>query len=225
MRRVYTKMHSKVDFLPRRLCSQFFSFARALCAHNGRSLQEKNWRSLLAKTPTFECISVYLVVLFLLCSSISYGAVYDCFLFFNEIELLKMRLEELDEVVDYFVLVESAETQRGTEKPFYFTENKQLFEKYLPKIIHIAVEERHPELGLWERENYQRNCIARGLIHCRTEDVILISDLDEIPRPSLVREVKNNPKHARNLSQYSMALEMSIYFYQLNRQTATKETC
>src|ERR1700722_6140868 len=59
-RSVYTKRDSKVGFLLRRLCSQFFSFACALCTHNGRSLQEKNGRSLLAKFPTFESRSVYL---------------------------------------------------------------------------------------------------------------------------------------------------------------------
>lgn len=151
-----------------------------------------------------------------------YPTVYDCFLFFNEIELLKMRLEELDPVVDYFVLVESAETQRGASKPFYFAENRHLFEKYLHKIIYIAIDERHPEMGLWEREHYQRNGIARGLKQCRPYDVIMVSDLDEIPRPEIVRELKNNFFKRRKLSQSPLALEMSIYFYQLNRQTSTK---
>jgi len=151
-------------------------------------------------------------------------AVYDCFPFFNEIELLKMRLEELNEVVDYFVLVESAETQRGEEKPFYFAENRHLFEKYLPKIIHIAVNERHPEMGLWEREHYQRNCIARGLKRCHSHDIIVISDLDEIPRPVILRALKNSSSKRRKLETCSIALEMPIYFYQLNRQTPTKET-
>jgi beta-1,4-mannosyl-glycoprotein beta-1,4-N-acetylglucosaminyltransferase len=156
-------------------------------------------------------------------SGFFYPAVYDCFPFFNEIELLKMRLEELDPVVDYFVLVESAETQRGAEKPFCFAENRHLFEKYLHKIIHIAVDERHPEMGLWEREHYQRNCIARGLKQCRAHDLIIVSDLDEIPRPEIIQELKNNFPKRRKLSRFPLALEMAIYFYQLNRQTPTKQ--
>jgi beta-1,4-mannosyl-glycoprotein beta-1,4-N-acetylglucosaminyltransferase len=150
-------------------------------------------------------------------------AVYDCFPFYNEIELLKMRLEELDSVVDYFVLVESAETQRGDAKPFYFAENRHLFEKYLHKIIAIAVDERHPEMGLWEREHYQRNCIARGLTACRPHDIVVISDLDEIPRPSILKEFKHHLLKRRALSKFPTALEMSIYFYHLNRQTQTKQ--
>ena len=152
------------------------------------------------------------------------AAVYDCFPFFNEIELLKMRLDELDGVVDYFVLVESAETQRGTEKPFYFAENRHLFEKYLPKIIHVKIDERHPEMGLWQREHYQRNGIARGLKECSPKDIIIISDVDEIPRASLIEEMVKSPKYIKSIMRYGIALEMSIYFYQLNRQTSTKET-
>lgn len=50
--------------------------------------------------------------------------VYDCFPFFNEFELLKIRFDELNDVVDYFVLVESVETQRGNPKPLHFQEKK-----------------------------------------------------------------------------------------------------
>ncbi|MGC1878720.1 MAG: hypothetical protein WA347_02740 [Rhabdochlamydiaceae bacterium] len=185
-------------------------------------------------------------------TTIAHAKVYDCFMFFNEIELLKMRLEELDEVVDYFVLVESIETQRGDLKPLYFTENRQLFEKYLRKIIHVVVDERHPEMDLWARENYQRNCIARGLQNCDPSDMIIISDLDEIPRRELIKLLsKELPKRGERLLQAgkdkkfkkhnkkklgpskaekifylngSKAFEMPIYFFQLNRQTPNGET-
>ncbi len=173
--------------------------------------------------------------------------VYDCFMFFNEIELLKMRLDELDEVVDHFVLVESIETQKGHLKPLTFHENRDLFEKHLPKIIHIIVDERHPELDLWGRENYQRNCIARGLKNCNPSDIILISDLDEIPRPELIKEMVEllPEKSARLLKEgrwqrfknrikgkagfrkkekkfyfdAARGFQMSYYWYQLNRDT------
>jgi beta-1,4-mannosyl-glycoprotein beta-1,4-N-acetylglucosaminyltransferase len=145
-------------------------------------------------------------------------------MFFNELELLKMRFEELDSVVDHFVLVECAETQRGNEKPFYFAQNRHLFEKYLHKIIHIIVDERHPEMQLWERENFQRSCIERGLKRCKDNDVIMISDLDEIPRSSIIAELKSKPGYQRYVQSSSLALQMSSYFYQLNRQMPTKET-
>ncbi len=166
--------------------------------------------------------------------------VYDCFPFFNELELLEMRFEELDEIVDYFVLVESIETQRGDSKHLYFKENQHRFKKYLPKIIHVMVEERHPEMGLWERENFQRNCIMRGLKNCHKSDVILISDLDEIPRASVIKKLapllasakpvsfaespsfrsgKNQSKFQKKYAQMgTYALQMGNYYYQLNRQ-------
>lgn len=195
-------------------------------------------------------IIIFLSLLFT--TVIAEAKVYDCFMFFNEIELLKLRLEELDDVVDYFVLVESAETQRGDPKPFYFDDNRHLFERFLNKIIYVRVDERHPEMDLWERENYQRNCIARGLQQCASSDLILISDLDEIPRPELIQKLakripwrsahllekgknKKFRKHNRNKKGPSKAekmfylngaraFEMSIYFFQLNRQTHTHET-
>lgn len=188
----------------------------------------------------------------LLFASSAHAKVYDCFMFFNEIELLKMRLEELDPVVDHFVLVESTETQRGDVKPLYFQENKHLFEKYSAKIIHVIVDERHPEMDLWGRENYQRSCIERGLQNCDSSDLILISDLDEIPRTHFITQLatvlpkrnetllnegkgKKFKKHNKKKStpgkeekmfylSGSRSFEMEIYFYQLNRQTPTKET-
>lgn len=176
---------------------------------------------------------------------ILHAKIYDCFQFFNELELLKMRLEELNDSVDYFVLVESVETQRGTPKPLYFKENKHLYEKYLHKIIHIVVDERHPEMSMWEREHFQRNCILRGLKKCDPSDVIIISDLDEIPRPSALAALKpflasstlpsmaippnfKKPKQRKNYeNKYSrlgaFALQMDNYYYQLNRQTPNGE--
>lgn len=65
--------------------------------------------------------------------------IYDGFLFFNELDLLEIRLNVLDEVVDQFILVESSVTHQGTPKPFIFEENKKKFTKFLPKITHIKV--------------------------------------------------------------------------------------
>lgn len=186
-----------------------------------------------------------IVAVAFLASSSLHAKVYDCFMFFNEIELLKMRLEELDEVVDYFVLVESVETQKGALKSLFFNENRLLFEKYLPKIIHVMIEERHPEMGLWERENYQRICITRGLKNCKPSDIILISDLDEIPRPELIpsivellpersskllkegrwkrfkKHTKKGPHKKEKMFYLDAArgFQMPYYWYQLNRLT------
>ena len=112
---------------------------------------------------------------------IHHAAIYDCFLFFNELELLSLRLHELDPVVDKFVLVESVETFTGKEKPLYFLENRDLFQKFAHKIIHVVLEERIETDTAWDRDHFQRNQILRGLTQCQDDDLILISDLDEIP--------------------------------------------
>jgi beta-1,4-mannosyl-glycoprotein beta-1,4-N-acetylglucosaminyltransferase len=173
-------------------------------------------------------------------------------MFFNEIELLKLRFDELDGVVDYFVLVESIETQRGDPKPLYFHENRHLFEKNLSKIIHVVIDERHPEMQLWARENYQRNCIVRGLKNCDLSDLIIISDLDEIPRREVIEKLskelpkrgarllkagkdkkfkkRNKEKLGRSKAEKmfylngSRAFQMPIYFFQLNRQASNRES-
>ena len=65
--------------------------------------------------------------------------IYDGFIFFNELDLLEIRLNILNDVVDYFILVEASVTHQGTPKPFIFEENKDKFTKFLDKIIYIKV--------------------------------------------------------------------------------------
>jgi len=154
-----------------------------------------------------------LLFLFVLFTATLQGKVYDCFLFFNEIELLKIRLAELNEVVDYFVLVESLETFQGNPKPLYFEENKEEFAPYLDKIIHIVVE-RHPELpNHWAREAYQRSCTGRGIVDADYFDIVMLSDCDEIPRAELVEEMKK--AHWRPKTRFYFW--MDIYKIHLNR--------
>ena len=106
--------------------------------------------------------------------------IYDCFTFFNELEILKIRLNEMYDAVDYFVLVESEETFRGAPKPLFFYENKNAFTRYKDKIIHIIVKGKFETGSPWAREAFQRNQIMRGLENCKKNDIILISDVDEI---------------------------------------------
>lgn len=118
--------------------------------------------------------------------------VYDCFPFFNELDLLKIRLEMMDDVVDKFVLVEASKTQKGDSKPYYFDEAKEQFSKWNQKIIHIKVDDL-PELDLtletldWSIEFFQRDCILRGLVACKPDDIVIISDLDEFIHPDIIR--------------------------------------
>ncbi|MFI3300886.1 MAG: hypothetical protein R3Y28_05630 [Candidatus Gastranaerophilales bacterium] len=142
--------------------------------------------------------------------------IYDCFTFYNELDLLEIRLNTLNDIVDKFILVEMNKTHAGNDKEFIFENNKQRFSKFLDKIIHIKIE-NPPELlekyknerNLnWFFENYQRNAIDKGLINCKDDDTIMISDLDEIPNPKKVLEVKDLP----NIK----ALDMIVFNFSLN---------
>jgi beta-1,4-mannosyl-glycoprotein beta-1,4-N-acetylglucosaminyltransferase len=124
--------------------------------------------------------------------------IIDCFIFNNEIDLLKQRFKLLDRVVDHFVLVEAKQTHSGLGKETYFENFKSEFSEFLHKIEHVVVDlpnqflyettesevEEYLKIN-WFRENYHRNEILRGLYNLDLidYDVILISDLDEIPDP------------------------------------------
>ncbi|MDA8130458.1 MAG: glycosyl transferase GT17 family protein [Elusimicrobia bacterium] len=117
--------------------------------------------------------------------------VYDCFQFFNELDLLKLRLNVLAPVVDRFVIVESTVTFSGQAKPLYYDENKEMFEEFRDKITHVIVADTPdgPGVSPFDRDVFQKNARSRGLAGCSKDDVIMYSDLDEIPNPEKVREI------------------------------------
>lgn len=134
--------------------------------------------------------------------------IYDCFTFFNELDLLEIRLNVLNDVVDKFVLVEATKTHSNQEKPLYFNQNKDRFKAFKDKIIHVIVSE-YPEFETsWTIENYQRNCIKNALINCNDDDTIIISDLDEIPNPDKILEYKDESG--------IKAFRQSVFYYCLN---------
>jgi len=139
--------------------------------------------------------------------------IVDCFTFWKELDLLEIRLNELYSSVDKFVLVEASRTQSLLEKPFYFEENKDRYSKFLDKIIHVKVEHYpHNDTNLWNMENFQRNCISKGLerINLSDKDIILISDLDEIPNSNILKELSKN-----NFEYISFDMMFSAYFLNL----------
>jgi beta-1,4-mannosyl-glycoprotein beta-1,4-N-acetylglucosaminyltransferase len=148
--------------------------------------------------------------------------IFDCFLFFNELDLLEKRLELLYSVVDYFVIAESSKTFSGLEKPLYFHENLARFERFKNKIIYYRIPASRKEIEIellneyFTNENksfphkhnsrkakdlspsvkleiYQRDCLVVPLIGKATEgDIVLLSDLDELPNPESLRIIKDN---------------------------------
>lgn len=133
--------------------------------------------------------------------------IFDCFMFFNEFDVLSIRLYELYDQVDYFVLVESDTTFQGNRKPLLFDENKEKFAPYLDKIIYVPVRDMPITQNPWERETHQRNAIMRGLKNCQKTDVIIISDADEVPSREAVEKLRE-----RYLPSYSKPVVMEIDF-------------
>lgn len=117
--------------------------------------------------------------------------VYDCFQFFNELDILKLRLHIMNPVVDRFVISEATETFSGNPKPLYYEENKEMFAEFADKIIHVVVDDTPPGYT-HDRDTFQKNAVGRGLKDCTDEDIIIFSDLDEIPNPERIKEILQN---------------------------------
>lgn len=142
--------------------------------------------------------------------------IYDCFTFFNELDLLEIRLTELDSVVDVFVLVESDLTFQGGQKPLYFAQNRDRFARWLPKIRHVVVDDNPETEDPWVRERHQRESLRRGFTDARPDDFVLISDLDEIPsRDGLSRAINEGGLRF---------IETRLFYHSLNLMTATGRT-
>ena len=124
--------------------------------------------------------------------------VYDCFTFHFELELLSARLYELNDVVDYFILVEGNEAfgNQGGSKPLYYDINKERFADFHSKIIHVVVDDFRKGADGWEREQFQRNACLRGLnrtgIEAKDEDIVVIEDADELVKPAVLKVFYNN---------------------------------
>jgi beta-1,4-mannosyl-glycoprotein beta-1,4-N-acetylglucosaminyltransferase len=119
--------------------------------------------------------------------------VYDCFIFFNENMLTEIRFNILNKYVDYFVICESYYDHRGNVKGYLFDIKK--FENFKDKIIYLKIEKFPDNIGIWERHDYQRNYLLRGLKNINKNDVVIYSDADEIINPKLIEkfvDIKNN---------------------------------
>lgn len=139
--------------------------------------------------------------------------VYDCFPFNNELDILEKRLSTLWDVVDRFVIVEATRTHGNKPKPLYFNDNLKRFEKYLSKISHIVIDD-YPATDSWSIERHQRDCMVRALTQCKDNDIVIVSDADEIPTPEAILSYTTD--------QGIKAFEMDLFYYNLNTKAADK---
>ncbi len=132
--------------------------------------------------------------------------IYDCFSYWDEDLLLDLRLNILNDFVDYFVIVEGNKTWQNNPKKLRF--NVENFKEFKKKIIYVPVEDMPDGDNPYKRENFQRNCITRGISGAKNDDTIIISDLDEIPNPEMLEKFKKKMKFA--------AFKQKHFFYKFN---------
>jgi FkbM family methyltransferase len=131
--------------------------------------------------------------------------VIDSFTFFNEFDMLKFRLNYLNDVVDHFIISESNYTHSGKPKPYYLDEvwnnipenikTKIIRLKYEPNLSQISLPENVTECdfqnGNWKLEREQRDLITYNLSQFSPYDLFMVSDVDEIPNKKVVETFKN----------------------------------
>ena len=150
--------------------------------------------------------------------------IFDCFMYFDEELILDVRLNTLNKFVDYFVIVESKFTHSGEERNLRF--NHQKFEKFKDKIIYLIYDQQPAGVksinnkdteheissqyifNAGHRENGQRNYIAKGLVNADENDIILISDVDEIPNLYNI--------NFKNIDEKIILFKQNMFYYKFN---------
>ena len=122
--------------------------------------------------------------------------IYDCFPFYNELDLLELRLSEHWDHVDHFVIAEANKTHQGYNKPFILEENWNRYKDFHEKIIHIKVNDMPTHPNAWVLENFQRNALAQGFQDANDDDIIVISDCDELLRGETFDFMKGDLVHS-----------------------------
>ncbi len=126
----------------------------------------------------------------------------DCFMYFDEDLILDIRLNTLYKEVDQFVIVEATRDHAGNEKKINF--NIKHFQKFKDKINYLIIEDMPTKVGSFKknwhsnhlRDQFQRNSLERGYKSFNEEDLIMISDIDEIPNPKKIKEFNIKNKYA-----------------------------
>jgi FkbM family methyltransferase len=151
----------------------------------------------------------------------------DCFMFFNELDIVESRLEYLYNRVDKFVIVEANITHSGKDKPFNFEENLSRYSKYSDKIVYHkailnpsdydftrVVTKDDPSNPSWQVENAQRNKILEVLNQFPNNAFVMISDADEIPNKSTIDAAIKSI----SFNQPAVAFAQDFFIYSLNQK-------
>jgi GT2 family glycosyltransferase/ubiquinone biosynthesis protein Coq4 len=115
--------------------------------------------------------------------------VFDCFLYNGEVDVLEIRLRELAEVVHRFVVVESDTTFSGLRKRLKFDPFDARLTPFADAIRYVVVSDTPHTEDPWQREAWQRNAVLRGVPDAAEDDIVMVSDVDEIPRATSVQQI------------------------------------
>lgn len=151
-------------------------------------------------------------------------AIVDVFTYNGEADILEIRLNILSPHVDQFIIVEAPTTFSGLTKPLYYEAQKERFKEFWPKIKYFVVSEDYAqeEVDLaqsspntqgathWKREFLQKESIKKALTHLKDEDIVFISDVDEIWMPYVVGFGALKP----------VKLRLKVYTYWLNNRSS-----
>ena len=174
-------------------------------------------------------------------------AVYDCISLFNELDLLEIRLNILDPYVDHFVITEGRVTFNNVPKPLFYEANKERFAKFADKIIYNVIEDMpnsyldmvHRDdkdmfynlcvdrvvnadwfekwYPLYIRDTWTKECSIRPLVNAQPTDIIMLSDLDEIPRPEVFEKIIE-AFATDNTKIYNLQERWYNYFFNVQKQ-------
>ncbi len=133
--------------------------------------------------------------------------IIEAVLFNDELELLEARFQEGDGIVDEWVIIEANETFTGEPKPYHFAENWERFGPWAGRISVLYVE--LPPGTAWEREAAQRDALWTYLVDLNADDVIVLSDGDELTRASCWDEIVHKTKRG------SINLHKPTWYYTL----------
>jgi len=140
--------------------------------------------------------------------------IFDTFMFWNEFDLLELRLSEHYDQVDRFDIIECDRTYSGLYKGFNLENQLGRYSKWMDKINYIKVSDSPTHTNPWDNETWQRNQMVRAWADIEKDDVILMSDLDEIIRPETL-------KYIRETDYDFYGLAMPMFYFRFNYMDIT----
>jgi len=141
--------------------------------------------------------------------------IIDCFTFFNELDLLRLRIKILEHHVDHFAIVEARQTFTGLPKDIVLNQNLAPDIVNHPKVV-IKTVDLPGNCSNWEREDFQRESIHDivNQLSTKANDIILLSDVDEIPSTNALSRAIDELQKSRDRT--LCILEQRLFYFRLN---------